>query len=368
MRPLWMLLLTSTVLAAAPQPIFNGKDLSGWVHSGPTMTFGVNKDGELFTSGAGHTPNWLRTEREYENFRLHFEYKLAQWAEAAVYLRAPREGRPAQSGIAILLAHDFHKEINSYVTGGIAGVRPPKTLLQPGFGVWQSVDILLDGDRLRVVIDDILLQDADLSQDPELRFRLRRGFIGFPDMGYAYSLRNLQIDDLGNREKLADLFDGRSLDGWQLRGGGYWSVHEGVLQGANGHGVLYAPGVYADFELTLLVRTHNRVNSGVFLRGAVDEKQSRGFEVQIYSPIDGVYPTGSVYGIERSRIEADLEGRWLLLQIRVQGGRCLVRVDGTTVAESDRVPEANREPGRIGLQIHKEDAWVEFRDLRVRRL
>jgi hypothetical protein len=44
---------------------------------------------------------WLHTAEEYENFRLTFEYKLSQWAEAAVILRAPRMGRPMQSGIAI---------------------------------------------------------------------------------------------------------------------------------------------------------------------------------------------------------------------------------------------------------------------------
>ena len=216
---------------------------------------------------------------------------------------------------------------------------------------------------MRAEIDGILVQDLDLASEPKLEHRLRLGFIGFPDMGGAYSLRNITVEDLGPGAPYTDLFDGRTLEGWELRGGGKWSVRDGVIVGANGHGVLYGPvRIAGDFEFTALVRTHDRVNGGVFFRGSPDPKLSRGFEIQIYSPVDAVYPTGSIYGIERAGTAAEYEGQWFVMQVIARGKRCTVRLNGETVAASDRIPTG---AGRIGLQIHSDNARVEFRDLRV---
>jgi hypothetical protein len=54
--------------------------------------------------------------------------------------------------------------------------------------------------------------------------------------------------------------------------------------------------------------------------------------------------------------------------VRVEGSRCLVRIDGETVAEYDALAGRDLKPGRIGLQIHMTNASVEFRDLRVQPL
>ena len=351
------LILNALLAAAEPR----------WLQEGPRATFQIAK-GEISTTGAGNQPNWLRTEAEHENFRLKFEYKLAQWAEAAVILRAPRAGRPMHSGIAIFLGHDFHENTTPYVTGAVTGVLPPLKRLPTGYGQWHTATIDLDGGRLRVVIDDVAVQDLTLDSHPELRHRLRRGYIGFPDLGHAYSIRNLRIEERPSREKFIELFNGRGLDGWELRGEGTWSVRDGAIMGANGHGILYAPPVLSDFEFTALVRSRNRVNGGIFLHGSPDLKRHRGFEVQIYSPVDSVYPTGSIYAKQRARISADYEDRWFLMQIKVEGSRCAVRLDGETVAQYEKLSGRDLQPGRIGLQIHMENASVEFKDLRVRPL
>ena len=53
--------------------------------------------------------------------------------------------------------------------------------------------------------------------------------------------------------------------------------------------------------MTATVRTTGHANGGIFLRGE-PEGPRRGFEIQIYSPPDGVdYSTGSIYGIVRAR-------------------------------------------------------------------
>lgn len=264
-----------------------------------------------------------------------------------------------------MLAHDFHRTKDAYVTGGIPGALAPRVALPESWGAWHKAAILLEGDRLTAAIDGVTVQDVDLAAHTELRYRLKRGYIGFPDLGHAWAVRNVRIEDLGFRHEMVDLFDGKSLAGWKLRDAGNWSVREGSIYGANGHGILYAEPSFENFELTLMARSRNRANGGVFLRGQ-PQGPERGFEVQIYSPPDAVYPTGSIYDIERARLMSDFEDRWFLMQIIVEDGTCVVRLDGDTVARTDQVEK--RKPGRIGLQIHSDNASIDFRDIRVRPL
>jgi hypothetical protein len=72
--------------------------------------------------------------------------------------------------------------------------------------------------------------------------------------------------------------------------------------------------------------------------------------------------------MDRSRVGTEYEERWFLMQIIVRGSSCLVRIDGETVPGIGRLPAAAQGAGRIGLQIHKENAAAEFRGLRVRPL
>lgn len=352
------------LLLAAWLPLFDGQSLHGWDHTGPRPSFAA-VNGMLRTSGRASAGNWVHTTGEYENFRLRFDYKLDQWAEAAIVLRAARSQRPQHTGITLVLAHDFHKETTPWITGAIHGVVAPRVTFPASFEHWHKVEIELIGPAFKASIDGTVLQDLNLETVPELRHRLRRGVIGFPDMGYAYSLRNLEIEDLGSPTRFTEL---TSIDGWARRGSsGEWRARAGVIEAFNGDSILYAPPVFQDFELTAVVRTHSRVNSGIFLRGQ-PAGPNRGFEVQIYSPVDAVYPTGSIYGRARSTLQADLEGQWFLLQIRVQGHRCTVWIDGRQVADFGALPADLLQPGRIGLQLHSPDTRVEFRDLRVRAL
>jgi len=59
--------------ATAVQGLFNGKDLSGWVNvntAGDTWTV---RDGPLVCSG--RPIGAVRTEKQYENFILHVEWR-----------------------------------------------------------------------------------------------------------------------------------------------------------------------------------------------------------------------------------------------------------------------------------------------------
>jgi hypothetical protein len=329
-----------------------------WLQSGESFT--ISPDA-LQCSGKENSRNWVRTAREYGDVRVRFEYKLAQWAEAVVVLRAHAVGRATLTGIPVQLAHDFHGKTSRHVTGAIVGVREPARFLGPSFGEWHKAEIAAVGERVTVRIDGELVNDAVVPG------RHAAGHIGFLDLGHAYSVRGISIEDLGGAGAYEPLFNGRDMKGWELRDAGTWAVSEGRIVGENGHGIYYAPGSFSDFELLAVVKSVGHVNAGLFLRGAPDKKQNRGFEVQIYSVPDGVYPTGSIYGQTRGDLVEDHDGRWALLRIRVERGMVTTWVDGRLTAQGP-VPDGAPAAGRVGLQIHLENARIECKELRIRRL
>ncbi|MGQ9728558.1 MAG: 3-keto-disaccharide hydrolase, partial [Candidatus Fervidibacter sp.] len=68
-------------------PIFNGKDLTGFVpflpSGDPAKTWQV-RDGTIVCSGRPH--GYLRTEKEFGNFILRFEYRMMEPGNSGVFL------------------------------------------------------------------------------------------------------------------------------------------------------------------------------------------------------------------------------------------------------------------------------------------
>jgi hypothetical protein len=67
----------------------------------------------------------------------------------------------------------------------------------------------------------------------------------------------------------------------------------------------------------------------------------------------GIYP----------RIEPE---KWWLLQLRVKDAGCLVRINGETTVEYDKLD--NLEPGPIELQAHDPGRWTEYKQMLVRKI
>src|SRR6266404_4315154 len=75
MKILLLTLLTAITLPAQPafHDLFNGKDLTGWINVNTDKSTWSIKDGTLICSG--HPIGVMRTDRQYENFVLHIEWK-----------------------------------------------------------------------------------------------------------------------------------------------------------------------------------------------------------------------------------------------------------------------------------------------------
>ena len=82
------------------QPLFNGKDLTGWQGMGGPMTNWEIKDGVLSCTGKGGSA-WLATKEEFANFELQLEYNIPENGNSGVFIRAPKNGAPWVAGLEI---------------------------------------------------------------------------------------------------------------------------------------------------------------------------------------------------------------------------------------------------------------------------
>ncbi|MFN3691029.1 MAG: DUF1080 domain-containing protein, partial [Fimbriimonadales bacterium] len=102
------------------------------------------------------------------------------------------------------------------------------------------------------------------------------------------------------------LFDGESLKGWTVVGvDGSWVVDEGTLHctGKGGGGMIYADGVYKNFELKLDFKVAPNGNSGVFIRTwDKNDPVHTGIEIQVLDSYGKEQPSrhdcGAIYDIQ----------------------------------------------------------------------
>jgi hypothetical protein len=123
------------------EPIFNGKDLTGWE---PTSTVAKNnwiaQDGTLINAERGAN---LRTSGTFEDFKLHIEYNCPENGNSGIYLRGRYE---VQVEYEKADANDpFH------AIGSVYGFLAPAFELPRKPGTWESFDITLVGRYLTIL-------------------------------------------------------------------------------------------------------------------------------------------------------------------------------------------------------------------------
>jgi hypothetical protein len=132
-----------------PEPIFNGKDLTGWEPIGnPANSHWVVKEGYLVNETKGAN---LKSVAKYNDFKLHFEVNYPEHANSGFYLRGRYEIQIESEPID----HNPPERRIGSVYGRIApaGDLPRKT------DVWDSFDITLVGRTLTVVRNGVTTID-----------------------------------------------------------------------------------------------------------------------------------------------------------------------------------------------------------------
>lgn len=186
-------------------PLFNGKNLSGWV--GDTIGY-VAEEGMIVIYPKRGSGN-LYTEKEYSDFVLRFEFKLTPGANNGLGIRAPLKGDAAYVGMELQILDNtalIYKELKPYqYHGSIYGVVPAKRGFQNPVGEWNFQEVIAKGTKITVNLNGVTIVDADIQKalekgtiDGRDHPGLKRttGHIGFLGHGSHVEFRNLRIKEL----------------------------------------------------------------------------------------------------------------------------------------------------------------------------
>lgn len=176
------------------EPLFNGHDLTGWIHVGATEGAWSAADGVLVCNGQGR--GWIRPPAVYEDFILRLEYKIERGSNSGVFLRTSEEGRPAFAGMEIqIIDHPEHTTGVKATAAIYDSVAPSRNTSKP-LGDWNALEITCIGRRVAVRHNGVTVVDANLDAYPELRERLPRGYIGLQNHGTPVAFRNIGLKTL----------------------------------------------------------------------------------------------------------------------------------------------------------------------------
>ena len=188
-------------------------------------------------------------------------------------------------------------------------------------------------------------------------------------------------------EGFVSLFDGKTLDGWQGAVDGYTVIDGLLVLKRDGGGFLFSKREYDDFILRLEYKLEPGGNNGIGIRAPLEGRPARaGMEIQIlddeHPKRKGLKPEqycGSIYGaVAAQRGHVKPAGQWNSIQIRAQGTRIRVTLNGVVVVDVDMEtvgPKSIRgselkgllnKRGHLAICGHHD--YVEFRNLRIKEL
>ena len=341
-------------------PLFNGMNLHGWVAEGTADAFIVKNDA-IFSTGAGPYPSWLRTEQEYENFVLRFEYMTEGWYEGGVLLHAPLDGPGSKLGLKLHLRHE-QKAYGLRSPGAIYDAAAPRSIANLPSGKWNYCEIKCDWPDLRVTLNDELIHDISMDTEAAFKHRMRRGFIGIQNIGCRASFRNIQIRKLPNRGQIWKPLFQSGMAGMLEKGHSDWHMEEEVLTGQGKDGVAVTKAEFSSpFELQVWVKTIVNGNGGVLFNGGHGR-----LEVQCFNAPDSTNPTGSFYNIAPAKRLLSRDQEWFLLQIFNRGSTAEVLVNGESVSHARDLKPPHR--GSIGFQHHTPGGSIQYRAARIRAI
>ncbi len=148
-----LLLCFQGLIFAQEEPIFNGKDLTGWTIYGTEKWY--VEDGLLVCeSGPDKEYGYLGTEKEYKDFELNVEFKQGADGNSGIFFRCSIEGTKITGWQAEVAPPGSN-------TGGIYESYGRGWLIQPDpeldkhlkFGEWNKMKVLVVGDQVETFLN-----------------------------------------------------------------------------------------------------------------------------------------------------------------------------------------------------------------------
>jgi hypothetical protein len=179
-------------------PIFNGRDLTGWIQVLDSKW--VVENGALVArqdpKGRREGESWLFTEKDYTDFILTLKFRLTPGGNSGVFLRDPlpraerlaaADGgpKPWESGLEVQICADDE----DWSTGGIVFVqKAPKGLERPG--EWNEIKAKVQGDHVQTWLNGKPAAEGTQT-------KTKRGAIGFQRHGTPkFADKVIEIKDI----------------------------------------------------------------------------------------------------------------------------------------------------------------------------
>ena len=153
----------SKVKYGTPIQLFNGKDLTGWKLINPKQANGFKViDGVLVNDPVnpeGQRVNFgnLRTEKEFEDFKLTLEVNVPEHSNSGVYLRGMYE---------IQVVDSYGAKLDSHNMGGLYSRVKPTVSAERKGGEWQTMEIILCDRHVTVILNGTKIIDNQPAYGP----------------------------------------------------------------------------------------------------------------------------------------------------------------------------------------------------------
>lgn len=399
--------------------MFNGKDLSGWqgLVENPIARSRMSKqelaekqqeaddqlpanwvveEGEIRFIGSGYQN--LCSIKEYEDFELWVDWRIDDKGDSGIYLRGTpqvqiwdtsRVDAGAQVGSGGLYNNQTHES------------KPLKVADNP-IRDWNTFYIKMIGEQVTVylngelVVDNVTMEnywDRSIPIFPEgpIELQAHGTNLAFRDVFVReIKSQNYNLTAEEQSEGFVALFNGKNLDGWIGNKTDY-SVQDGVIiidPKGGGHGNLYTQKEYDDFAFRFEFKLTPGANNGIGIRTPPEGDAAYvGMEIQVLDNTAPIYANlqpyqyhGSVYGvIPAKRGFLRPVGDWNEEEIRIEGNRIRVTLNGTVIVDGDieeasrngtidhnEHPGLKRKSGHIGFLGH--GSVVHFRNIRIKEL
>jgi hypothetical protein len=235
-------------------PLFNGKDLSGWVNVNLAPTTFTVKEGILVSTGK--PTGTIRTERMYENFIMELEWRhMVAGGNAGVFVWGDpltAVGTPFNRGIEVQVL-DGHETENYTSHGDVFAIHgATMTPDRPHPAGWarclpseKRAKPSPEWNHYRITASDGKLKLAVNGKEVSGGYECspRKGYICLESEGSECHFRNLKIKELSSTKATAEetaaealgflpLYTGLDLNGWKQTEGhaGHWQPQNWILK------------------------------------------------------------------------------------------------------------------------------------------
>ncbi len=364
-------------------PLFNGRDLSGWVMvNGAPSTWTVRDDMIICT---GLPTGVLRTTEHYENFILELEWRhLKEGGNAGLFLHSdalPVRGRPFTRAIECQILDGNHGDVFAIQGATMTPDRPhprgamrclPSEERNHPAGEWNHYRVECRDGRITLAVNGKVVSGGSQTVP-------RRGYITLESEGSEVHFRNIRIQTLPSSnpppeetatldEGFVSLYNGVDLSGWQTTSAQlkHWAVQDWRLandgQSNNGDMQLLSEKSYGNFVLIADWRFRGEEEeepvagvAGILLRGSANGR------INIWDRPEG---SGGTALTPNLRADSEL-GRWNRFVVTLKGDELSVVLNDETVVDKAQVAQL---PDRGPIGLVNQGAPIQFANLYIKEL